>query len=200
MGENARVSNPYAPPGDRPRQPDGDRTGAPAPDQPGQPVPPQHPPYPVGPHAQASWPPHAVAVPRPPEQVPTDPDGAARATRLARLFGLLVLSSVLVSTTRIPLRAVAVVFVLAAIGVGIVALVVAGRAHVRGALPVVLGTGLAVAVVWTLFMGAAIAFWGPERDRQECRDGALTLSAQAVCDAQYRQDMDELSDRLQRRG
>ena len=197
MGENARVSNPYAPPGDRPRQPDGDRTGAPAPDQPVQ-----HgqPPYPANPHAPLSWPPPAVATPRRPEQVPTDPEGAARAGRLTRLFGILMLSSVLVSTTRIPLRAVAIVFALAAIGVAIAALLVVGKAHVRGMLTVVLGTGLALAVVWTLISGVRIFLWGPELTYQQCQDGALTLSAEAACRTQYEKDTDALVTRLQNGG
>ena len=126
VGENARVSNPYAPPEHRPGTPD----DAPVQDAP------------VWPPAGAPSP--APVVPEPPQ--PADPEGTARATSLTRLFAVLVLASVLVATLRLPWQAAALPFALAAIVVGVRAIVVAVRARARGLAPV-LAVGLVVALL-----------------------------------------------------
>ncbi|WP_426592949.1 hypothetical protein ACPPVS_14450 [Cellulomonas sp. McL0617] len=173
------MSNPYAPPGDRPRQPDGERPGAPVQDQ----VPPpylQHPP--------PAWQ-QSGARPPVPAPVPTDPEGAARAGRIARLFALTVLASVLVSLMRLPWSLGAAVLGLAAIGIGVWALVVAGQAHVRGTLPIILTAGLVVAFLWSMAMAAPAVSLQAGLDRQACLDGALTVSAHERCEAQYQKDL-----------
>lgn len=172
MRENVRVSNPYAPPEDRPRPPDGEPTDAPrAYDAP-------------------SWPPPA---PRPEAVVavqpePPDPEAVALATKHARLFGVLILSSVLVGTLPLPWQAAALVFAVGAIGVGGWALVAAVRSRGRGLVPM-LAVGSVVAVVWTLYLGVQLALWPVQQARQECLAGALTISATNACESQYEQEI-----------
>ena len=133
VGENAGVSNPYAPPEDRPRTPDGDgRTRRPRRTGPrGRPRA----------HARA-----AAPVALEPERQPPDPEVAARAASLTRLFGVLVLASVLVATLPLPWQAPALLFAVAALVVGVRALVVAARARTRGLVPL-LATGVVIALL-----------------------------------------------------
>lgn len=185
VGENAEVSNPYAPPEDRPRQPDGEQSGAPVQDQ----RPQHYPPYP--PQVWQQGPPAPAPAP-----APTDPEGAARAGRIARLFALTVLASVLVSLLRLPFSLIAAVLGLAAIGIGVWALIVAGRARVRGSLPIMLTAGLVVAFLWSMAMASPLFALQAELDRQTCLDGALTVSAQTTCEAEYQKALKEQRERL----
>lgn len=176
MGENAGVSNPYAPPEDRPRTPDDDRVDAPV--------------------AQYPWPPPAphpqVAAPRVgPDRTPPDPEQVARAQRLTRLFGVLVLSSVLVATLPLPWQAAAVAFAIAALVVGVWALVVSIRGHARGLSPMI-GVGVVIALFWSLLLSVQLALWPAVQDKQECLQGALTITAQNACAAQYDKDLKDL--------
>jgi hypothetical protein len=184
VGDNAGVSNPYAPPEDRPRQPEGDQDRAPG-QTPRQPTP-------TRPH---SW---QQGTPTP-SPVPTDPAGAARAGRIARAFALTVLASVLVSLLRLPFSLVAGAIGFASLAIGAWALVVAGRAHVRGSLPVMLVAGLVVAFLWSIAMASPLFALRAELDRQTCLDGALTVSAKTSCETAYQKAVKEQRDRLQQR-
>ena len=185
VGENARVSNPYAPPEDRPRPPDGDHAGAPAQDRA---------PAPQQPYAHQSW---QQTTPRQArEPIPTDPEGAARAGRIARWFALLVLASVLVSMTRLPFSLAAALLGLVALGVGVWALIVAGQAHVRGTLPVMLAVGLFIAVLWSMTASLPLLTLRADLDHQTCLDSALTVSAQTACATEYEKARKEQVERL----
>ncbi|WP_156043651.1 hypothetical protein [Cellulomonas sp. URHE0023] len=180
------MSNPYAPPEDRPRQPGGEQSDAPTQDQGRQPS------------AHEAWQ-HGSPTPVR-SRVPTDPAGAARAARIARAFALTVLASVLVSMMRLPYSLAAGALGLVALGIGVWALVVAGRAHVRGTLPVMLTAGLGIALLWSMATAAPLFALQTELDRQACLDGALTVSARTACEADYRNELNQLRDRLGQRG
>lgn len=193
VGENAGVSNPYAPPEDRPRKPDGDQAGAPAQERgPAQQPPPYLPQHPYQqPVLQQQLAPQPVREP-----VPTDPEGAARASRIARWFALLVLASVLVSMTRLPFSLAASVLGLVAIGVGVWALIVAAQAHVRGTLPVMLAVGLFISLLWSMTASLPLLTLRADLDHQACLDGALTVSAKAACETEYEKARQEQVERL----
>ncbi|WP_421734600.1 hypothetical protein [Cellulomonas sp.] len=178
------MSNPYAPPEDRPRTPDGDRADAPAPQD--------------GP----SWPP---PMPMPvqrrqvalePERLPPDPEVVARAASLTRLFGVLVLASVLVATLPLPWQAPALLFAVPALVVGVRALVVAARGRTRGLVPL-LTTGVVIALLWTLFLGVLASSWPALLARQKCLEGALTITATSTCESQYEQELSKLRTSLE---
>ena len=164
------MSNPYAPPENRPGTPD----DAPAPQAPVWP--------------SAGVPQHAPVVP---ERPPADPEGTARATSLTRLFAVLVLASVLVDTLRLPWQAAALPFALAAIVVGVRAIVVAVRARSRGLVPV-LAAGLVIASSLTLLLSIQLALWPVSLERQGCLEGALTIGARNACETQYTQHLEDL--------
>ena len=170
------MSNPYAPP-------DSDRTDAPAP------------------QGGPSWPPpmprpQAPGAPAAPERQPPDPEAFAHATRLTRLFGVLVLGSVLVATLPLPWQAAGLLFAVGAVVVGIRGLIIAGRARTRGLVPL-LSVGLVIALSWTLILGVQLALWPVQQDKQECLEGALTISATTACETQYEKDLDDLRSSLE---
>ncbi|KQR16861.1 hypothetical protein [Cellulomonas sp. Leaf334] len=164
------MSNPYAPPENRPGTPD----DAPVQDAP-------------------VWPPAGGAPQAPvvPERPPADPEGAARATSLTRLFAVLVLASVLVATLRLPWQAAALPFVLAAVVVGVRAVVVALRARARGLAPV-LAVGLVISLLWTFSLLVQLAPWQAQQDKQDCLARALTIGARSACETQFEKDLDDL--------
>ncbi len=115
------------------------------------------------------------------------------------MFALLVLGSVLVSLTRLPYSLAAPVIGLVAIGFGVWALVLAGRAHVRGTLPIMLTAGLVVAFLWSITMSLPLISLQASLDRQACFDSALTISAQEACASDYEKALKEQRDRLSSR-
>ena len=170
MGENAQVSNPYAPPENRP----GTTDDAPVQDAP-------------------VWPPAGAPQQAPvvPERPPADAEGTARATSLTRLFAVLVLASVLVATLRLPWQAAALPFALGAIVVGARAMVVALRARSRGLAPL-LAAGLVIALSWTLLLSVQLALWPAQQEKQECLERALTIGATSACEREFEQYLDDL--------
>jgi len=184
VGENAGVSNPYAPPEDRPRTPDAPSGVPPA----GPPTPPPAHLYPQdarlggGPGA-----PHEG----PSEVAPTDAKAATRSIGLARTTGLLVLASVLVLSFPVPWQAASLGFGLAAAVTAIRGLGVALRGRVRGGVPAVLGVLLLVSGMLSLVSASMLVLWGPQRDHQACLAAALTVTAKSQCEAQYRQDIED---------
>lgn len=172
------MSNPYAPPENRP--------GTPADAPPA--------------HEAPAWPPAGAPPQVPPvtERPPADPEGTARATGYTRLFAVLVLASVLVATLRLPWQAAALPFALAAVVVGVRALVVAVRARSRGLAPL-LAVGLVIALSWTLLLGVQLALWPAQQDKQDCLEGALTIGARNACELQYEKDLDDLRISLEER-
>ena len=171
------MSNPYAPPENRP----GTSDDAPVRDAP-------------------VWPPAGPPSPAPvvPEPRPADPEGTARATSLTRLFAVLVLASVLVATLRLPWQAAALPFAIAAVVVGVRAIVVAVRARSRGLAPV-LAVGLVISVLWTFSVTVLLAPWEAQQAKQECLERALTIGARNACESQFEKDLDDLYTSLQDR-
>ncbi|MBO9554261.1 hypothetical protein [Cellulomonas sp.] len=183
------MSNPYAPPEDRPRTPD-------APSDAPSGVPPAGPPTPPPAHryphdARPGGGPGAPRDDRPTEVAPTDAKAATRSISLARTTGLLVLASVLVLSFPVPWQAASLGFGLAAAVTAIRGLAVALRGRVRGGVPAVLGVLLLVSGMLSLVSASMLVLWGPQRDHQACLAGALTVTAKSQCEAQYRQDIED---------
>lgn len=201
MGDNAVVSNPYAPPEDRPRTPDSPPTAPPAgsptaPPVAPPPAPPVSGPYPAhGPlvrDARLRGGPGAPPDGGPSGDVPpVDAKAAARSIGLARTAGLLVLATVIAMSFPVPWQVGALVFALAAVVTSIRGLGVAVRARVRGGLPAVLVVLLLVSGMLTLASASMLVLWTPQRDHHACLAGALTVTAKSQCEAQYRQDIED---------
>lgn len=177
------MSNPYAPPGSRPRADGGREGGAPG-DTPGGP-PPAGGPTPEGPRRPPSAP---RTEPR-----PADPETLATVGRHVRLFALLMGATLITSALPLPWQASALVFALGSLVAGARALRTVWLAGLRGALPLALGVGLGFAAVMTLSLVAMLTLWPVQAERQACLRSALTISAQEACEERFEQ---ELTDRL----
>ncbi|WP_203747233.1 hypothetical protein [Cellulomonas chitinilytica] len=197
------MSNPYAPPEDRPRTPDAPPAGPQAAPPAGPPVAPTAGPQapssnPVGPHPAASHDGRRGGGPGVPpdggpagDVAPTDAPAVARSIGLARTTGLLVLATVVVVSFPVPWQAASLGFALAAVVTAVRGLGIAVRGRVRGGVPAVLTVLLLVAGMLSLASASMLVLWGPQRDHQACLAGALTVSAKAQCEAQYRQDIED---------
>jgi hypothetical protein len=130
-------------------------------------------------------------VPREPERGPApDAEAAARVSRLAGTFGVLVLASLLVATRPMPWRLASAVFATLAVVWGVRALRTAMRAGFRGGLPAMLGIGVAVAAGWALLSLFPLLAWDATRSNQECVARALTVTANAECLQQFHRDVE----------
>jgi len=129
---------------------------------------------------------------------PPDPEAQAAALRRVRLFGVLMLGSVVVATLPLPWQAAALVFAIGALGVGVWALIGALRGRTRGLIPL-LSVGAVIAVSWTLILAVQLALWPVQQARQDCLEGALTISARNACEQQYERDLDNLRTSLEER-
>ncbi len=197
MGDNGRVTNPYAPPSERPLpEPDDAPQAAgpePAPRTSRDPdvephrTPPLGVPMPTAPqvHAPGGRPTAPVAL------RDVDPDLVRRIGAAVRHFGVFLLAAVLVGTFPLPWRVAAVVFVAGAFVVGIRALILVLRAGMRGSLVPLLAVGLAFTAMLAVGTVGSVLFWSAETARQECLSGALTVSARSQCEQQYRDDLSQ---------
>lgn len=183
MGENGAVSNPYAPPSPDRQDAGGDRTGGPqaGPPQPGRPgprgpVPPPRPPHPP------------VAPPPPPS-----PEVLARTGRLVRHFSTWLLAGVVVGLLPLPWRFAAVAFLVGAVVAGVRALRAIGAARLRGSLLPLVTAGLVLTTILLVGSLGSLVTWRVETERQTCLGAALTRSAQAACEREYQEGLDELT-------
>ena len=188
LGENGSVSNPYAPPDDRPSP-----SAAPETPESG----PGHRPGP-----EAGWgipPAHRPAAPPPHDPPPPDPAKVATIVRSTRTFAALMLAAVLTSSFPVPWQAAGLVFTVLALVVGVRALVQAVRAHVRGALTGMLVGGVGLSAFWLVVSVAMSMMWPVYLERQDCLAGALTITARQECEAQFEDSMDEWMKRFETR-
>ncbi|AEI11445.1 hypothetical protein Celgi_0926 [Cellulomonas gilvus ATCC 13127] len=194
MGQNAGVSNPYAPPDEQaPRRPE-DRGDARGPHG-APPAPPAH--GPAGP--QWGMPPgQQPTAPPPPHPEPPDPELVARAARLGRVFAALLLAGVITGTFPVPWQAASLVFGVLALVVGGRALLVALRSRQRGLLTGMLAAGLGITAMWVVVALGMTLMWPAQLDRQRCLAGALTITAERTCEAQFEQDLTDWRERLGR--
>ncbi|WP_273653968.1 hypothetical protein [Cellulomonas fimi] len=195
------MSNPYAPPEDRPRtgasdgpdatgtQPGGqDDAGARVDGTPADGLPPAG--GPAGPVPGTPWPAHPQRVPTEAERreaaaAPPDPVGTLKAAEQSRTVGVLLLGSVLVATLPMPWRAAAVAFALAGLVLGVRALVTAVRARARGGLPTMLAVLVTMSAVWSLAVLTALSISPLLQEREDCMAGALTVTAQKQCERAF---------------
>jgi hypothetical protein len=197
--ENGPVSNPYAPPATD-RAPV-DRSGAGA--RPTDPVDPSGPP-PLPPHpAPGPHPPHPAPgphPPRPPHPGPgapaPDPETLVRVGRLVRHFGVWLVAGVLVTLLPLPWRVASIAFLVGAVVTGVRALRAVLRSPLRGGLPAMLAAGLLLTGMVLVGSLGSLATWPVDADRQACLDGALTRTAQATCERDYQDGLDDLTERL----
>ena len=117
------------------------------------------------------------------------------ASRQVTHFGLLVLAALVTSSLPLPWQVAGLVFAVAAIGVGIRALVAVWKAGLRGTLVPVLVVGLVLAGLMSISLTAMLALWPVQVELQDCRRDALTIAAREACEEQYQESLVERLER-----
>jgi hypothetical protein len=124
--------------------------------------------------------------PRPAPRTPPTPEQTRAATRPAMWFSLLLLLALVLPLTdlRWPLPLVSGALALAAVVLGVYALVRVVRARVRGAIRPVLVLSLLLAVYLVVTSVVQALLWPAYEQYSDCRDRALTLQAERTCVAE----------------
>jgi hypothetical protein len=117
----------------------------------------------------------------------------ARVGRLVRHFSVWLVATVVVSLLPLPWRVAMLVFLGGAAWAGVRALVAVGSARIRGGLLPMLTAGLVLTGILLLGALGSLATWPLETARQDCLRGALTRTATAACERDYREGLQELS-------
>lgn len=124
---------------------------------------------------------------KPSRQSPTPPDKEIATTRaLLRAFMLLLLGTLLGSSFPLPWKVLGLVFGLAALTVGILALVGLVRQKAPTLLRISTTVGLVASLFLTLGTGAAVLLWPITERYEECTATALTSKAQRQCEEDLR--------------
>lgn len=125
-----------------------------------------------------------------------DLPGARAGSRRVVHLGLLMFGTLVCSSLPLPWQLAGLAFAVAAIVVGVIALRTLARARVRGILPAVVVLALVFSGLSVLSYGATILFWSVSMQRQDCLQGAITVSAQAGCESDYRDALQAKLDQL----
>ena len=110
-------------------------------------------------------------------------------------FGLLMLGSLVMASLPFPWQAAALVFAIAALVIGVRALIAVWRAGLRGALVPVLAIGLFFAAMLSASLTMMLALWPIQVENQQCLRDALTISAREACAEQMQDSLDEVIQR-----
>jgi hypothetical protein len=137
-----------------------------------------------------SGPPQGPGAQRPPRQEP-DPAAVRATSRRVLHFGVLLLAAVVTSTLPLPWQVGSLVFVVAAIVVGVRAFVRAWRTGVRGAVLPMLGLGVVSAGLVALTVLSLLVVWPQQMERQTCLAAAVTIAATERCEADFRRAVEE---------
>ncbi|MHA7155775.1 hypothetical protein [Arthrobacter sp. TMN-50] len=126
--------------------------------------------------------------PRPAKPAPAAPSpGSPEEKELARTrsyfrwFLLAMLGAILTGTLPLPWKVLGLVFGLAALVLGIFALVRAVRDKLPGLLRITTVIGLVATAFLVVGTGAQVALWPVTADYEECMGTALTNAAQSAC-------------------
>lgn len=172
------------------RAPQGPAPQSPAPQGPGAP-PTGASARPDGPHAGPGAP-QSGPPPRPTSPAP-DPAGLARSTRTSAWGAVALLVAVLLVSAPYPFAYATPVASLAALTLGVVAVVRGLRAHARGATVVLTSVLVVASALWTLMSVQVFVYASAREAHQECRSRALTVQAERACDAQLVEDVERVT-------
>ena len=107
------------------------------------------------------------------------------AMRYVRIFWLLVLATMFSSGLVLPWKLLPLALGLAALVVGIIALVKLARRRMGAAWPVLVSLGLLITVFTTIGLAGMVAIWDDTAEYESCMRSALTLDAVETCQDGY---------------
>ena len=115
---------------------------------------------------------------------PTD-EQKKNTVRYVRVFWLLVVAMLLSSNLVLPWKLIPLALGLAALVVGIIALVKLARHRMGPVLPVLISVGLFVTAFLTLGLAGMTVIWDETVQYEACMRSALTLDGVDACEADY---------------
>ncbi len=110
----------------------------------------------------------------------------AETRRLLRVFMLLLLGTLLTANFPLPWKVLGLLFGLAALTVGILAMVNLVRQKAPALVRVSTTVGLVASLLLTMATGAAVLLWPLTAQYEECMASALTSKAQRQCEEDLR--------------
>lgn len=141
--------------------------------------------------------PERPAVPPPPPSPqpprPPDPETARGVSRLVLRFCLLMLGGLVALQLPVPWQAVGIPVTVLGLVVGVQALRRVSAARLRPGMTVSVAVGLLLGALMLLLHVAMLAVWPAAFELQECRQRALTISAERECRQDYERWLRERS-------
>lgn len=130
-----------------------------------------------------------------------DPEAAAAARRASLTFVLLVLASLFSLALPLPWQLATVAFTVGTVVMGIRALLATRRAGGSSNLGPMLVVGIALSVMMSMSVLSSAVVYDLSVARQECLARALTTSATAACEKDFRESVEQrLQDLRERAG
>ncbi|MDM7990611.1 hypothetical protein [Arthrobacter sp. zg-Y877] len=113
------------------------------------------------------------------------PEQKRNAVQYVRVFWLLVAAMLLSSNLVLPWKLFPLALGVAALVVGVIALVKLARRRMGPAMPILVSVGLLVAALTTLGLAGMVLLWDETAAYETCMRSALTLDGVDACEAEY---------------
>lgn len=119
------------------------------------------------------------------------PEQAAATSRSVLHFGLLMLGAVLTMQLDLPWQLASIAFAVAAVVVGVRAMVRALKEGQRGGIAALLVFGLVLSGMLVVSTISSLVLWNETMERQQCLNSAITVTAQERCEQAYQESIDD---------
>ncbi len=116
---------------------------------------------------------------------------AQKAARRVFQFAALLLLTLFLQGLDLPWRMLAVASGAAAGVFGVIALVAAWKSGIRGLTIPAVAVGTVMSILMAFSTLLLVFIWDIQMDFQECKGGAITVSAAEQCEATYNSDFDQ---------
>ncbi|WP_146362550.1 hypothetical protein [Arthrobacter yangruifuii] len=129
---------------------------------------------------------HQTSTLQTPEGRPAPTEEQKRsAVQFVRIFWLLLAAMLLSTGLVLPWKLFPLVLGIAALVIGIIALVKVARRRTGALMPVLISLGLVVTFLTTLGLAGMVLLWDETATYEACMQSALTLSGVDECEADY---------------
>ncbi|MCQ2001615.1 hypothetical protein [Arthrobacter zhaoxinii] len=129
---------------------------------------------------------HQTSTLSAPESRPSPTEQQKRsAVQYVRVFWLLLAATLLSSGLVLPWKLLPLALGIAALVIGVVALVKAARRRMGPLMPVLISLGLVITALTTLGLTGMVLLWDETMTYESCMRSALTLDGVDACEAEY---------------
>ncbi|UWX97866.1 hypothetical protein N2K95_04045 [Arthrobacter zhaoxinii] len=129
---------------------------------------------------------HQTSTLSAPENRPAPTEQQKRSTvQYVRVFWLLLAATLLSSGLVLPWKLLPLALGIAALVIGVVALVKVARRGMGPLMPVLISLGLVITALTTLGLTGMVLLWDETMTYESCMRSALTLDGVDACEAEY---------------